>query len=91
MESSPKGRKYNVSERVRITKYKNNITDSVLKTNPWTYKIKNLNGEKIIVSFSAKELLLSISLMSYYPESDSCIRDKVNVVSDLSNYATKNN
>ena len=68
MESSPKGRKYNVSERVRITKYKNNITDSVLKTNPWTYKIKNLNGEKIIISFSAKELLLSISLMSYYPE-----------------------
>ena len=24
------------------------IIDSVLKTNPWTYKIKDLNGEKII-------------------------------------------
>ena len=27
--------------------------------------------------------------MSYYPESDSHIRDKVKVVLDLSNYATK--
>ena len=27
--------------------------------------------------------------MSYYPELDSHIRDKVNVVLDLSNYATK--
>ena len=27
--------------------------------------------------------------MSYYPEQDSDIRDKVRVVSDLSNYATK--
>ena len=35
------------------------ITDSVLKTNPWTYKIKDLNGEKIIESFYEKELLLS--------------------------------
>ena len=29
--------------------------------------------------------------MSYYPEPDSYIRDKVNVVLDLSNYATKDN
>ena len=27
--------------------------------------------------------------MSYYPQRDSHIRDKVKVVSDLSNYATK--
>ena len=27
--------------------------------------------------------------MSYYPEQDSDIRDKVRVVSDLTNYATK--
>ena len=27
--------------------------------------------------------------MSYYPESDSHIRDKIKVVLDLSNYATK--
>ena len=33
--------------------------DSVLKTNPWTYKIKDLNGETIMRSFYEKELLLS--------------------------------
>ena len=36
------------------------IIDSVLKTNPWTYEIKNLNREKIIGSFYEKELLLII-------------------------------
>ena len=35
------------------------IIDSVLKTNPWLYKIKHLNGEKIIGTFYEKELLLS--------------------------------
>ena len=59
---------------MRITKYKNIfskgytenwsrkifITDSVLKTNPRTYKIKDLNREKIIGSFYEKELLRSI-------------------------------
>ena len=88
---------------VRITRYKNIfskgyaenwsreifIIDSVLKTNPWTYKIKDLNGEKMIGSFYEKELLLSILLMSYYPQPDSHIRDKVKVLLDLSNYATK--
>ena len=53
-----------------ITKYKNIfskcytenwsreifIIDSVLKTNPWTYKIKDLNGKKIIESLYEKEL-----------------------------------
>ena len=57
---------------MRITKYKNIISevytenwsreifiiDSVLKTNPWTYKIKDLNRGKIIGSFYEKELLL---------------------------------
>ena len=36
------------------------IIDSVLKTNPWTYEIKDLNGGKIIESFYEKELLRSI-------------------------------
>ena len=63
-----------VNDRVRIMKYKNIfsnaytenwsreifIIDSVLKTNLWTYKIKDLNGEKIIGSFYKKELLRSI-------------------------------
>ena len=30
---------------------------SILKTNPWTYKIKYLNGEKIIGSFYEKRIV----------------------------------
>ena len=52
---------------------------------------KDLKGEKLIGSFYQKELLLTKLLMSYYPESDSHIRDKVKVLLDLSNYATKKN
>ena len=63
-----------MNDRVRTIKYKNIfskdytenwsreifIIDSVLKTNAWTYKIKDLNGEKIIGTFYEKELLRSI-------------------------------
>ena len=66
------------------------ITDSVLKTNPWTCKIKDLNGEKIIGSFNEKELLRIILWTSYCREPGSYIRDKFKVVLDLSHYATKN-
>ena len=73
IETNPKAPKFKSDDRVRITKYKNNfskgytknwsreifIIDSVRKTNPWTYKIKDLNGEKIIGSFCEKKLLLS--------------------------------
>ena len=31
-----------------------NSVDSVLKTNPWVYRIKDSNGEKIIGSFYEK-------------------------------------
>ena len=73
-ESSHKSPTFKIGDTVRITKYKNisskgyteicskeifNI-DPVLKANPWTYNIKDLNGEKIIKSFHKKELLLSI-------------------------------
>lgn len=37
------------------------VIDSVLTTNPWTYKIKYLNVETIIESFYKKEFLLSKS------------------------------
>ena len=74
IETNSKAPKFKVNDRVRITKYKNIfskgytenwsreifIIDSVLKTNPWTYKLKDLNREKIIGSFYEKELLLSI-------------------------------
>ena len=74
IETNHKDPKFKVNDRVRITKYQNIfskgytenwsreifIIDSVLKTNPWTYKLKDLNGEKIIGSFYEKELLLSL-------------------------------
>ena len=92
LETNPKAPKFKVNDR--ITKYKNIfskrytenwsreifIIDSLLKTNPWTYKLKDLNREKMIGSFYEKELLLSILKISYYPELDSHIRDKVKVV-----------
>ena len=60
-----------MNDRVKITKYKNIfskgytenwsreifVIESVLKTNPWIYKIKDLKLEKII----GKELLRSVS------------------------------
>ena len=63
-----------MNDRVRTIKYKNIfskdytenwsreifIIDSVLKTNAWTYKLKDLNEEKIIGTFYEKELLQSI-------------------------------
>ena len=60
-----------------------------MKTAPWTYKFKNVNGEKTTGSFYEKELLRSILKMSYYPEPNSHIRDKVKVVLDLTSYVTK--
>ena len=67
IETNPKASKFKVYW-ARITKYKNIfskgynenclremfITDSGLKTNPWTYEIKNLNGERIIRSSVAE-------------------------------------
>ena len=74
IEINPKVPTFKVNERVRITKYKNFVSksftetwsreifiiNSVLKTNPWTYKIKDINGAKITGSLYEKELLLSI-------------------------------
>ena len=75
IETNPKFPKYKVNYRVRVTKYKNIFRkgytenwsrkvftiDFGLKTNLWTYKIKDLHIEKIIQSFYEKELLLIIS------------------------------
>ena len=74
IETNSKAPKCKVNDKVRITKYNNIFSKgytenwsreifvivSVLKIDPWTYKIKDLNGEKIIESFYEKELLLSI-------------------------------
>ena len=60
-----------------------------MKKHPCTYKLKDLNGPKIIGSFYEKEMLLSMLLMSYYPELDSHIRRKFKAVLNLSKYATR--
>ena len=75
IEMNPKAAMFKVADRVRITKYFNIfckgytensskeifVINSLLKTNPWTYKIKDLNGEKIIGGFYEIELLRSKS------------------------------
>ena len=54
------------------------VIDSVLRTNPWMHKIKDLNGK-------TKMLLSKLS------EPDIHIRDKAKTLLDLLNYATKSN
>ena len=65
IELNPKSLKFKIGDRVRFAKYKYTfskgytenwskeifVVDSVLKTNHWTYKIKDLNGEEIIGIF----------------------------------------
>ena len=68
IKSNHKVPKFKVRERVRITKYKSSfssgyienwsreifVIDSLLNTNSWTYKIKDLNGERIVGRFYEK-------------------------------------
>ena len=68
IETNLKSPTFEVGDGVRIIKYKNlyskgytenclrgvSVIDFVLKTNPWTNKIKDLNGEKTIISFYEK-------------------------------------
>ena len=72
IKRSSKALKLKVGDRVRITKYKNIfskgytenwsreifVIDSVMKTDPWMYRIKDSDGKKIR-SFYERELLLS--------------------------------
>ena len=60
IETISQAPKFKANDRIRITKHNNIfseffkenwlrekfIIDFVLKTNPWTYKFKDLNGEK---------------------------------------------
>ena len=69
-EHNEKSARFNVNDRVRISKFKNIfvngytpnwskeifIVDKINDTVPYTYNIKDLNGEKIIGSFYVKEL-----------------------------------
>ena len=69
-DSNKRNRKFNVGDRVRISKYKNIfakgyvpnwseevfIVNKIKNTVPWTYTINDLNGEQIMESFYEKEL-----------------------------------
>ena len=72
IESSHKSPKFKVGDRVKIMGHKNVfslytknwskeifVIGSVLKINPWMYKIKYFNKETIIGRFYERELLLS--------------------------------
>ena len=74
IETNLKVPKFKVNVKVSYTNYKNIfskgytetwssqifIIDSVLTMNPWTYILKDLNGEKIIGTFYEKKLFLCI-------------------------------
>ena len=69
-ESNKKSSKFNIANRVRISKYKNMfakgytpnwseevfVIDKIKNTVPWTYEINDLNNEKNIGSFFEKKL-----------------------------------
>ena len=73
-EHNEKDSRFKVGDRVRISKFKNIfakgytpnwskeifIVDKIDDTVPYTYNIKDLNGEEIIVSFYDRELQKSI-------------------------------
>ena len=73
-EHNEKSARYNVGDRVRISKFKNIfakgytpncsreifIVDKINDTVPNTYNLKDLNGEEIIGSFYDRELQKSI-------------------------------
>ena len=61
----------------------------MLKTNPITNKFQELNKEKMIRRFYEKELLLRKISMSYYPQPDSNVRNKIKLELDLYKIATK--
>ena len=65
------------------------VIDSMLKTNPWPSKIKDLKRDAIIGSFYQKVLLLSRLWRSYYLEPVSHIKNRFKLVLGLSNYPTE--
>ena len=69
LKSIIKSARFNVGDRVRISKFKNifakgytpNWSKEIfivnkINTVPWTYSLKDLNGEEIIGSFCDREL-----------------------------------
>ena len=74
IETNPKTRNFKINDSVRTTNYNKFfskcytenwsrqifIINSVLKINPWSYKIKDLNKEKMLENFYEKQLLLQV-------------------------------
>ena len=69
-EYNKKGTRFNIGDKVRVSKFRNIfakgyapnwsreifIVDKINNTVPWTYSLKDLNGENIIGSFYDREL-----------------------------------
>ena len=104
IETNHKTPKFKVNDRVRITKYKNIFSKVTLKISQEKYLLSIMFWKLILghinqrfkqrKSFYKKELFRVycfefIIKMIYYPEPGKHIRDKVNLVLDLSTYATK--
>ena len=101
-EHNEKDSRFKVSDRVRISKFKNIfakgytpnwskeifIVNKINATVPYSYNIKDLNGEEIIGSFMIENYKRVYYKMSYYPPYKSS-SNNIKVKLDLTNYATK--
>ena len=104
-EYNEKSARYDVGDRVRISKFKNIfakgytpnwsrgilIVDKINDAVPYTYNLKDLNGEEIIGSFYDRELQknkLQYKMSAYYPPYKSS-SNNIKVELDLANYARK--
>ena len=101
-EHNEKDSRFKVGDRVRISRYKNTfakgytsnwskeifIVDKINYTVPYTYNLKDLNDEEIIVVFMIKNYKRVYYKMSYYPPYKRS-SNNVEVELDLTNYATK--
>ena len=105
-EHNGKDSRFKVGDRVRISKFKNlfakgytpNWSTEIfiinkINTEPYTYNLKDINGEEIIGSFYGRELqktklLCNYKMSAYYLPYKSSNRN-IKVELDLANYATK--
>ena len=101
-EHNEKDSRFKVGDRVRISKFKNIfakgytpnwskeifIVNKINDTVPYTYNIKDLNNEEIIVSFMIENYKRVYYKMSYYPPYKSS-SNNIKVELHLTNYATK--
>ena len=101
-EHNEKDSRFKVGDRVRISKFKNIfakgytpnwskeifIVNKINDTVPYTYNIKDLNNEEIIVRFMIENYKRVYYKMSYYPPYKSS-SNNIKVELHLTNYATK--